>query len=108
MNFEQAYEAHFRYVWRVLRGLGVPEADTADAAQEVFLVVHRKLAETARAPLPALEVKARVRARVEQLAASGAPKISVDRGRVEVEFRRPGAHTPAGLLAGLTRSNFGQ
>jgi RNA polymerase sigma-70 factor (ECF subfamily) len=31
------------FVWRVLRGLGVAEADVADVCQEVFVVVHRKL-----------------------------------------------------------------
>lgn len=36
---------HGPYVWRVLRRLGVAEADVDDVCQEVFLVVHRKLAE---------------------------------------------------------------
>ena len=39
------YRAHFGYVWHALRRLGVRTADLEDAAQEVFLVVHRKLAE---------------------------------------------------------------
>jgi RNA polymerase sigma-70 factor (ECF subfamily) len=33
------------YVWRVLRRLGVPEADVQDVCQEVFVVVHRRLPE---------------------------------------------------------------
>ena len=37
------YAAHFKYVWRCLRSLGVPTAALDDAAQEVFLVVQRKL-----------------------------------------------------------------
>ena len=45
MKFEDIYDAHFAHVWRSLRRLGVREADVADAAQEVFLVVHRKLGE---------------------------------------------------------------
>jgi RNA polymerase sigma-70 factor (ECF subfamily) len=45
MTFQQIYDEHFAFVWRALRRLGVREADTADAAQEVFLVVYRKLAE---------------------------------------------------------------
>lgn len=32
------------YVYSALRGLGVPAADLEDVCQEVFLVVHRKLA----------------------------------------------------------------
>ena len=37
------YAAHFKYVWRCLRSLGVPDAALDDALQEVFLVVQRKL-----------------------------------------------------------------
>ncbi|MCS6799901.1 MAG: sigma-70 family RNA polymerase sigma factor [Myxococcota bacterium] len=33
---------HGGFVWRVLRQLGVSEADCDDATQEVFLVVHRR------------------------------------------------------------------
>ncbi len=45
MNFRDVYDEHFRFVWRSLRRLGVRESDVSDAAQDVFLVVHRKLAE---------------------------------------------------------------
>jgi RNA polymerase sigma-70 factor (ECF subfamily) len=45
MTLGEIYRAHFRFVWRALRRLGVAESDTQDATQEVFLVVHRKLAE---------------------------------------------------------------
>jgi len=31
------------FIWRALRRLGVPDADLADAAQQVFLVMARKL-----------------------------------------------------------------
>src|SRR5882672_4975937 len=47
MTFEETYRAHFAFVWRNLRRLGVREEDAADAAQEVFIVVHRKLPEFA-------------------------------------------------------------
>jgi len=36
------YESHFGFVWRNLRRLGVPEPAAEDAAQDVFLVVHRR------------------------------------------------------------------
>ena len=39
------YEAHFRYVWRCLRSLGVHDAHLDDALQDVFVVVQRRLAE---------------------------------------------------------------
>lgn len=45
MTLAEVYREHFRFVWRSLRRLGVPEADTQDAAQDVFLVVHRKLSD---------------------------------------------------------------
>jgi RNA polymerase sigma-70 factor (ECF subfamily) len=44
VTFDEVYDVHFDFVWRCLRRLGVPEADAHDVAQEVFLVVHRRLA----------------------------------------------------------------
>jgi len=41
----QVFAAHADFVWRSLRRLGVPAADADDALQEVFLVVHRRLAD---------------------------------------------------------------
>ena len=38
----QLYDSHFSFVWRNLRRLGVPDAILEDAAQDVFLVVHRR------------------------------------------------------------------
>ncbi len=40
-----AVDAHFVFVGRSLRGLGVPEADVDDALQQVFLVLSRRLGE---------------------------------------------------------------
>jgi RNA polymerase sigma-70 factor (ECF subfamily) len=39
------YDAHFRYVWRCLRSLGVRDAQLDDALQDVFLVVQKRLPE---------------------------------------------------------------
>jgi RNA polymerase sigma-70 factor, ECF subfamily len=36
---------HAEYVWRALRHLGVSEANVEDASQDVFMVVHRRLAD---------------------------------------------------------------
>ncbi len=44
-SFEAIYEAYFDYVWRSVRRLGVPADAVDDAVQDVFLVVHRRLAE---------------------------------------------------------------
>lgn len=43
-EFEQVYAEYFDFVWRCLRSLGVPERGLDDAAQEVFIIVHRGLA----------------------------------------------------------------
>jgi RNA polymerase sigma-70 factor, ECF subfamily len=40
---ESIYRQHFAAVWRLLRRLGVPPAQLDDAAQDVFLVVQKKL-----------------------------------------------------------------
>lgn len=45
LTLRAVYDEHFQFVWRSLRRLGVREADVPDAVQDVFLVVHRKLAE---------------------------------------------------------------
>jgi RNA polymerase sigma-70 factor (ECF subfamily) len=44
-TFQTFYEAHVKFVWRTLRRLGVREAELADATQEVFLVVYRRIDE---------------------------------------------------------------
>jgi RNA polymerase sigma-70 factor (ECF subfamily) len=43
LAFESVYAEHFRGVWRTLRRLGVADAQLDDAAQDVFVVVHRNL-----------------------------------------------------------------
>lgn len=45
LHFEDVYRQHFANVWRVLRRLGVADAQLDDAAQDVFVVVHRRLAD---------------------------------------------------------------
>lgn len=43
--FEPVYRAHFAFVWRSLKRLGLPERDLSDASHDVFLVVHARLAD---------------------------------------------------------------
>lgn len=43
LAFESVYAGHFRGVWRTLRRLGVADTQLDDAAQDVFIVVHKKL-----------------------------------------------------------------
>jgi RNA polymerase sigma-70 factor, ECF subfamily len=45
LTFEEIYESSFDFVWRNVRRLGVVEAAVDDVVQDVFLVVHRRLAD---------------------------------------------------------------
>src|SRR3954452_665763 len=45
LSFDEVYDRHFRFVWRVLRASGLPDSMVEDAAQDVFVVVHRRLSE---------------------------------------------------------------
>jgi RNA polymerase sigma-70 factor (ECF subfamily) len=42
-TLEEIYQAHFDFVYRLAARLGGPHVDAEDAAQEVFLVVSRRL-----------------------------------------------------------------
>jgi len=42
-EFRAIYDAHFDFVWRSLRRLGVREPDVLDLTQKVFLTAHVKL-----------------------------------------------------------------
>ncbi len=43
--FEELYAKNVHFVWRTVRLLGVPESLIEDAVQDVFIVVHRRLAD---------------------------------------------------------------
>ena len=43
-TFAEVFHATAPLAWRFLRRLGVPEADVEDLCQEVFVIVHDKLA----------------------------------------------------------------
>ena len=45
VSFREIYDEHFAFVYRSARRLGVHERALDDAAQDVFLVVYRRLAE---------------------------------------------------------------
>jgi len=44
-RFDAVYAEHFPFVWRSVRRLGVDPSAVDDVVQEIFLVVHRRLAE---------------------------------------------------------------
>jgi len=43
--FAEVYDAHFKAIWLALRRFGVWDRDLEDAAHDVFIVVHRRLAD---------------------------------------------------------------
>ena len=45
LSFDRIYDENFTFVWRTVRALGVPPAVVDDAVQEVFIVIHRRLAD---------------------------------------------------------------
>ena len=47
LDFSQLFRTYAPFVWRLLRRLGVAEADANDVSQEVFVIVHRKLGQIA-------------------------------------------------------------
>ncbi len=46
-TLESIHAEHFPFIYRSLRGLGVPPSSLDDAAQEVLFVVHRRIREFA-------------------------------------------------------------
>jgi RNA polymerase sigma-70 factor (ECF subfamily) len=44
LELEDVYREHFAFVWRSAKRLGVRDASLDDVVQEVFVVVHRRLA----------------------------------------------------------------
>lgn len=79
------YEAHFQFVWRCLRSLGVRDDVLDDALQDVFVVVHNKLQQfDGRANVRtwlygiALRVARRYRARVAKDARKFAADTAAD------------------------------
>jgi len=43
LDFTDVFRTYAPFVWRLLRRLGVAEADANDVSQDVFVIVHRKL-----------------------------------------------------------------
>ena len=43
LDASRVFQEHATFAWRVLRRLGVAEADVEDVCQDVFITVHRRL-----------------------------------------------------------------
>jgi RNA polymerase sigma-70 factor (ECF subfamily) len=48
LSFDDIYDQHFTFVWQNLRRLGVRPESIDDAVQDVFIVIHRHLADQDR------------------------------------------------------------
>ncbi len=111
-TFDDVYSDHSAFVWRTLLRLGVPAAYVADATQEVFIVVHRRLASfEARssvkswvfgiAQLVAIEWIRRVRRRrTEELAGDVVDETRLD--PLDGAIQRQAVERLYALLAGLS------
>ena len=97
-NLDQIFQDHAAFVMRVVRRMGTPAADVEDVAQEVFVVIHRRLSDydPSRPLRPwifgiasrtALAHRRKVGRRRVDLVAS-APAIAVDPGQEQVIARK--------------------
>ncbi|MDB4956650.1 MAG: polymerase sigma factor RpoE [Myxococcales bacterium] len=94
-SFDEVYAAHFAFVWRVLRTFGVPESSLEDAAQDVFVVVHRRL--------PEFEGRAAITTWLFAIARriAGPHRRRVDRAAEQLAEELPG---PTDTFAALSRA----
>lgn len=44
-TLDEIYHAHFDFVWRNARRLGIPETSADDVVQDVFMIVQRRIAD---------------------------------------------------------------
>lgn len=87
-NLRQVFDEHARYVWRVLRHLGIPDAELDDLCQDVFLVVHRQL--------PSFEGRSKLSTWLYGICVRTASDY---RRRARVRYERPSADPAASLEA---------
>lgn len=107
LSFDEVYERYVGFVWRVLRALGVRSGSLEDAAQDVFVVVHRRLPEfEGRSEMTtwlfAIVRRVAARHRQRDAAASKSSAISTDPVRAPDPFadvvRSQAAATIAAIL----------
>lgn len=97
-SFDAVYAAHFPFVARSLRRLGVPPSDLADAAQEVFVVVHGRL--------PRFEGNGSLRAWLYRIARNVAIHGHRGRARRARKVRALAATAPAVAVADLAATDL--
>lgn len=82
-SFEEVYDAHFAFVWRLVRRQGVPDEHVDDVCQEVFIIVHRRL--------PEFEARAKIRTWIFQIVTNVVrnQRRSIQRKSVHVRSQGP-------------------
>lgn len=112
-RFRAMVDGHFDFIWRALRGLGVPTGNAEDATQHVFLVASQKLAlitvgsersflfSTARG-IAANARRARARSREVLAEDALAEPIDAAPDPEQVAVQREGREVLGRLLDGLT------
>lgn len=95
--FEEVYRENFAFVWRALRCLGVPERALDDAAQDVFVVVHRRL--------PSFEGRSSIKSWLYEISRRVASRYRVkERRDAPRTLEVPELPADAGLDAALDRA----
>ena len=97
LSFDAVFRDEHDFVWRTLRHYGVPDPGLDDATQDVFVVVHRRLADfDARAPLRSwlIGIARRVASRHRSRTAAQAQR-ETSLGVVEPSSNDPGPHSGA-------------
>jgi RNA polymerase sigma-70 factor (ECF subfamily) len=85
-RLSNAVALHFDTVWRMLRRLGVPEADADDAAQGVFLALDKRLLDVPLERERGFLLSAAVR-----VAANARRQLRRSREDAELDDQRPGS-----------------
>jgi RNA polymerase sigma-70 factor (ECF subfamily) len=119
LEFSEIFRTYAPFAWRLLRRLGVAEADANDVSQEVFVVVHRKLAQivssaSVRSFVYAVCVRAAsdyrrsARVRLERVYAEVPEQSDAARQHAEVETRqaRQMLHAVLSRLSDEKRETF--
>jgi RNA polymerase sigma-70 factor (ECF subfamily) len=89
-------QAHFDFVWRVVRRFGVPESAADDAAQQVFIVLTRRIDDVAAGTERAFLFRTAMNVAGDAMRAHGRNKESADDG---IDAMADSAPTPEDALA---------
>ncbi len=98
LDFSRVYEAWFDPCLRWLRALGMPDGDVEDLAQEVFVVVRRKLAGFAGDKLAAWLYRITARTASDHRRRAWFRRLWTRGSRVDLEGLSSNAAGPAELL----------